>query len=133
MVTTTGSRSGEQLPQKTLEYLVTWQLAKEQAKRRNRNLLQYAAGLTAVLGIIAGTTSLQLVARSLDNSIATSWRFRSWNFENVVMSACVIAALVLLLLVIYTFFRRLRSDAEADKALGNLIVEMPQWFQPKED
>src|SRR5207248_652263 len=51
-----------------VEALQGWRLAQEAASRSNRNLLQYGAGIAAILGIAAGSGGILAVANSLQKA-----------------------------------------------------------------
>jgi hypothetical protein len=56
-------------PESLVHELQAWRIAREAASRCNRNLLQYAAGLAAVLGISAGGGGMIAVASALETKL----------------------------------------------------------------
>ena len=117
--------------------LQAWHLAREAASRCNRNLLQYAAGLAAVLGISAGGGGMIAVANSLgatrlpvgdgSESLVSMDTLIGW-----IVVATIVVGLVLLILLILTFRERQASEHQTDDHLKKLIALAPRWFEPKE-
>ncbi len=105
-----------------------WRLAREKAARHNRNLLQYGAGLAAVLGISAGGGGMIAVANSLGQ--ANTGPLNA--IMGSILLASILVGLVLLVLLLGTFRSRQAAERESDEYLGKLIELVPSWFQPKE-
>jgi len=61
------------VPAETVEALRSYTLAKEAARRHNRNLLQFAASFAAALGVESGSWGIMAVANSLENGGTSSW------------------------------------------------------------
>lgn len=125
------------VPDLVKEALRDWRLAREAADRANRNVLQYAAGLAAVLGIGGGTGGLVAVANSLRSQPAASpatevlpW-LAAWIGGVLVLATLV--GLALFIVLIRTYLRRQEWEHKADEHLRRLIVDVPGWFRPKPD
>ena len=105
-----------------------WHLAKERARRYNRNLLQYAGGVVALLGIGSGSGAVVAVAQGLEEDPDLPW-----------LAIGIIAAVVgaIALLLIYFLLRAfgLRGEAERDVAdhLSKLIAIDPDRFWSSEE
>ena len=63
--------SSDQDNAELVQALQGWQIAKERANRANRDLLRFAAGITAVLGILAGSGGIFAVASSAATTTGT--------------------------------------------------------------
>jgi hypothetical protein len=123
------------------EALRGWYLARQAATRYNRNLLQYGAGLAAVIGINAGTGGMLALADSLALRTAVAsgetvtnpaqrpmWEFSSPAAWMVVLTS--VAAVVLLLLLVRSYRDRQRAERSAEAHAERLIAVNPQWFRP---
>lgn len=127
-----------------LDALQGWHLARQRAKRYNRNLLQYGAGLAAVLGINAGTGGMLKLADSLEirsarasgDAISEPARQVLWDLTSLagwIVAITAVAAVLLLILLIAAFRERQRAERQADGYVPRLIATAPQWFRPGED
>lgn len=108
-----------------------WHLAREAAKRHNRNLLQYGAGLTAVLGINVGTGGMLVVAESLARAQEVASQLPWW--ASGMVTVTTLAGLLLLGLLIRTYVWRQAAERQADTHLEKLIALAPHWFPPRGD
>jgi hypothetical protein len=108
-----------------------WHLAKEQARRYNRNLLQYAAGVVALLGIGSGTGAVIAVAQGLEGNQDTD----DVSSLVILIIAAVVAAIALPFIVFLARAFWLRGEAERDVAdhLSELIALDPDRFWPSEE
>ncbi|MFN8523621.1 MAG: hypothetical protein U0821_11040 [Chloroflexota bacterium] len=135
---TAAIRPGVGEPRALVDELQGWQLSKEQARRCNRNLLQYAAGLTAILGINVGGGGMLAIAKALGEvtqedgdlifGLLTLSSLVSWI---VLVAAC--GGGMLLILLVKSFLQRQASEHRADEHMRRLIVLAPDWFHPKEE
>jgi O-antigen/teichoic acid export membrane protein len=136
----TTAQTNEQLASSTAaradgqrERLVTalqaWQKARDEAARYNRNLLQYAASIAAVLGIGAGSGGLFAVANSLPEAhgdIAVIG----------LMAAAGVAAVIavpLVLLLAWAFRKRGQAETAAVSRMNDLIEIDPKRFPAGEE
>lgn len=110
-------------------YLKTWHRAKERGRRFNRNLLQYAGALAALLGIGGGAGSVLAVALSV---VAKEDGADDWMFWLLGSLAAVVGVIVVpLVLYMRRAFRlRLEAEVEANNALDELIKLEPERFWP---
>ena len=136
-----------------------WHQAQETAKRHNRNLLQYGAGIAAVTGIGAGSGGILAVANALENagrtgstapadatvtasenanaSVTASENVSSipvdWAFNSLagagIAAGCLVFALVLFLLIRALWLRQ-SAEREADEYRSQLIAIKPELFPP---
>jgi hypothetical protein len=114
-----------------------WHLAKEAASRHNRNFLQYAAGLAAVLGINVGGGGMLAIAKSLREASGRpdgpTVSFLPLNTPiDWILAVAMLVGAALLLLVTWTFMRRQAAEGRAERHLERLIALAPQWFEPKD-
>lgn len=93
-------------PERDTDARAAWYDARDRAKRADRNLLQYAGAIAAVLGIGSGSGGLLAVAAALrdSGSLVPEWIFYA------LASAAVAMAISLTLPLLMTL--RLRGDAE---------------------
>ena len=106
-----------------------WHRAKERARRYNRNLLQYAAALTALLGIGGGSGAVVAVGISFSGLSGGEAR---WVLVIAIVVAAVVALIALALIYLLIRAFRLRRDAELDAInfLASLIERDPERFWP---
>ena len=111
--------------------LQNWHAATDAASRGNRNLLQYAAGIAALLGISAGSGGVFAVAESLNKSSQgnSPW----WAIAILVGVAAFAgtAGIVMLFFLLRAYVLRRTSENEADGYLRELIGMDPDRFWPK--
>jgi hypothetical protein len=120
-------------PQALVQELQTWRLARESASRCNRNLLQYAAGLAAVLGISAGGGGMIAVASALQTKLGEDTGLLQLDtLVGSMVVATILTGLVLLVLLVGTFRHRQAAERLSDEHLTRLIALAPQWFQPRD-
>jgi hypothetical protein len=109
--------------------LSAWRVARQQARRANRNLLQYAGSFAALIGIGAGTGGVFAMAKAVNKSTETQI-VPGW----ALMAALVVASIfaVGLLLLIWSAYRTRRTaERHADEHLRHLISIRPHHFLPK--
>jgi hypothetical protein len=124
-------------PADVVHELQAWRLAREAATRCNRNLLQYAAGLAAVLGISAGGGGMIAVANSLGAARSPAGDAGALGLSmDVVIGwivfATIFVGLALLILLIVSFKERRAAERKTAEHLEKLIALAPQWFEPRE-
>jgi hypothetical protein len=109
-----------------VQHLQSWHESRNKAIRRNRNLLQYAAGVAALLGISAGSGGIFALADAVNVNGSEV------GILNAVLILVIVASIglaaVLMVLLVQAFFGRLRSEAEADRHLRQLIELKPDLF-----
>jgi hypothetical protein len=93
-----------------------WLIAKERVNRRNRNALQYAAGLTALLGIGGATTGVFALA----SSVAKTGTRAPGRYEPYALGAGIVLAVILAMLILKSLAGRRRAEREADEQLRRL-------------
>ena len=105
-----------------------WRLAKERARRYNRNLLQYAGGIVALVGIGSGTGAVVAVAQGLGENLDLPW----WAY---VIIGGVVGLIFLFLSIFLLRAFWLRGEAERDVAdhLSKLIEIDPDRFWSSEE
>jgi hypothetical protein len=131
MIETGSNQAGSELV--LLRTLQGYQLAKEQASRCNRNLLQYGAAIATILGISAGSGSIFALAESVGQTEGTGG-LPSWAVGMLVGELMIVGLLMLVLLtVLYrTFSKRDQAEREADNYLSTLIALGPDRYWPKD-
>lgn len=116
------------LPISTLQ---RWRLAKEAGARANRNVLQYAASLAAILGIGSGAGAVLAVARALSKDESAPH-----GLSLAVRYGLFVALAVLSLALFWglgaNYVRRRLAERESDKCLKELIAADPMHFWPRE-
>ncbi len=110
-----------------------WHRAKDQATRYNRNLLQYAAAIAAVLGIGAGGGGIIAVAGALSQIDEGSQSVADWAKWILVVVAIVVstASVILVSLLVRAFRLRRAAEYLADEHLAKLIDLQPDHFFPE--
>ncbi len=112
--------------------LRAWKLSLERAERANRNLLQDAAGIAALLGIQAGSGGVFALAQAV--TVAKEGAsFVPDDIMRVLLIAGAVGAalsLGLAVLLVRAFWARHRAEAEADEHLAKLIEAKPDHFLP---
>jgi len=112
--------------------LQAWKLSLERAERANRNLLQDAAGIAALLGIQAGSGGVFALAQAVTVS-KDKVQFVPDDFMRVLLIAAAVGAalsLGLAVLLVRAFWARHRAEADADEHLAKLIEAKPDHFLP---
>ena len=101
--------------------------AREEGKRYNRNILQYAGAIAAVIGIGTGSGGILAVANAIDKG--------SLQLEigviYAVLSVAAGVAVALLAPLVFSFWRRGIAESRETSALGALMLEDPD-FSPSE-
>lgn len=119
--------------EETVRELEGWHLAREAAQRWNRNLLQYGAGVAAVLGLAAGSGGVFAIASSLVGLQDTSASLPGWAV-GVLGGVTVVASavfVILMSLLIASYFQRRKAEGAADSHLTKLIGLAPERFIPR--
>lgn len=114
-----------------VDALQGWQIAKERAGQANRDLLQYAAGITAVLGIVAGSGGIFAVATAVTPTDGT--QLFSIDLLKMLMIVGFALAAVLALMLVGAFRKRRQSERAMEDYLTRLIRLRPDAFLPKLD
>ena len=112
-----------------VQALQGWQIAKERASRANRDLLQFAAGITAVLGIVAGSGGIFAVATAVTPNDGT--QLFSIDLLKLLMAVGFALSVVLGLMLVGSFQKRRREERTMDEYLGRLIGLRPDAFLSK--
>ena len=81
-----------------LRNLQGYQLAKEQANRCNRNLLQYGAAIATILGIAAGSGSIFALADSVGKTGEPEQSLPAWALGMLLAGALILCLFLALLL-----------------------------------
>jgi hypothetical protein len=115
--------------QEMVDALQGWQIAKERAGRANRDLLQFAAAITAVLGIVAGSGGIFAVATAAAPPDAD--QLFSLDVLKIFMTVGFALAFVLGLMLVAAYQRRRRFERTMDDYLTRLIGLRPDAFLPK--
>jgi hypothetical protein len=113
-----------------IDALQGWQIAKERASRANRNLLQYAAGIAAVLGIEAGSGGIFAIAAAVTQPDAGPGLFPT-DLLKLLMAVGFALAVILGLMLAGAFQQRRREERTMDQYLATLIAIRPDAFLPK--
>lgn len=115
-----------------VEALQGWHHAREEASRHNRNLLQYAGGIIAVLSIGAGSGSVFALAGSLSQASEDSQALPDWAASILAVAAAVVVVftVALTLLLIRSFIQRHNSERAVDHWRAELITQAPERFMP---
>lgn len=115
-----------------------WHSAKERARRYNRNLLQYAGGAVALLGVTFGTGAVFAVAEGVDNGANVENNMMS-DTELLPVEVLIIAAvmgvivLVLLCFMARAFLVRGSAERDATRHLNTLIAIDPDRVWSSEE
>ena len=113
--------------------LQAWKLSLEHAERANRNLLQDAAGIAALLGIQAGSGGVFALAQAVTVAKDGATTFVPDDIMRVLLIAAAVGAalsLGLAVLLVRAFWARHRAEADADEHLAKLIEAKPDHFLP---
>ena len=112
-----------------VEALQGWHRSKERARRFNRNLLQYAAALAALLGIGGGSGAVAAVGISVSK---LSGNQALWVLIIAIVVAAIVAliAVALIYYLIRAFRLRLEAEVSANDFLDRLIERDPERFLP---
>ena len=124
---TTATRS-EEHPE--IADLQAWHRAKEHARRFNRNLLQYAGALAAILGIGGSAGSVLALAISVleKNQGVDDWMIGLLAAVGVFVG---VIAVPLIFYLVRAFRLRLTAEVDANEALDRLIARDPSRFWPQ--
>jgi hypothetical protein len=112
-----------------------WHLAKEAASRHNRNLLQYGAGIAAVLGIEAGSGGVFAIANGLTKVGGASASLPWWTWV-ILGGVSIVAGTTFAILVgflVRAFLLRRAAEQKADDHLAKVIALAPDRFLPREE
>ena len=113
--------------------LQNWHMASDAASRSNRNLLQYAAGIAALLGISAGSGGVFAVAESLQSTSRGGSPWWAAAILAGVAAFAAVAGLVMLFFLLKAYVQRRSAEDEADRYLRELIEMDPDRFWPTSD
>jgi NADH:ubiquinone oxidoreductase subunit K len=115
--------------QELVEALQGWHRARASAGRYNRNLLQYGAGIAAVLGIEAGSGGIFAIANSL-GAVGGEVSLPVWAVFTLVIIGVLAAAvtIILAILLVDTYRRREAAESEAARCHDKLIALEPDRF-----
>ena len=108
-----------------------WHLAKERARRYNRNLLQYAGGVVALLGIGSGTGAVVAVAQGLEGKQVTD--DASSLVITIIAAAIAALALPFIVFLLRAFWLRGEAEREVADHLSKLIAIDPDRFWSSEE
>ena len=111
-----------------------YHLAREEATRHNRNLLQYGAAIATALGIGAGSGSIFALADSVAKTQDSAVSLPDWAVALLAGLVAILAlAVVVLLFLLYgTFMLRRRAEQDMDTHLSRLIDADPARYWPPE-
>ena len=114
-----------------VDCLAAWQTAKEETARHNRNLLQYAAFIAALVGIGSGSGGVFAIAAALSGD--DDKNLPEWVATVAIVAGVIIVSgsLVLLAFMICAFVRRRAAERDVDKNLEELVRLVPDRFLPK--
>jgi hypothetical protein len=119
------------MTEKQVAALRNWHRATEAADRSNRDLLQYGAGIAALLGISAGSGGVFAVAQSLNNADTGGSPWWALTILVGVLIIAFVAGAVMAGLLVQSYGRRESAERDADEALAELIALGPEHFWPK--
>ncbi len=119
-----------------------WHREKEAASRHNRNLLQYAGALAAVLGIQAGSGGIFAIAIALMNAgpslpdwlpsipqwVTSLPEAVKWVFVGVGIAGAAAPVALLVIFLIRALRYRQEAERQADDHRHNLIAIDPTLF-----
>ena len=121
---------GAQTPYKKelVEAVQAWNRAKEESIRCNRNLLQYGAGIAAVLGIGSGSGGVFAVADKLN---VNGLPIGALVGLGVLGGVLCLGFVVLSYLIVEAFTRREAAERKADDSQTRVIALAPSRFLPE--
>ena len=138
----TGQRA---YPVTEVQALQAWHLARQAARRHNRNLLQCAAGLAAVLGITAGGGGMLALAESLrirseevagipadaaaQSAAAATLRETLSSPMFWLMAISALVGVILIVQMVAAYRGRQLAERQADANAVKLIAISPQWLR----
>ena len=117
------------MPPETVEALRNWTLAKEAARRHDRNLLQFGASFAAALGIEAGSSGTIAVADGLVKDGSPDPLLVVLLL--VIMAITGVIAIVMSFLLARAYTERQKAEKEAAGHLSRLIELRPHDFLPQ--
>ena len=123
--------ASDELTKKQVAALQAWRKATDVAERSNRDLLQYGAGIAALLGISAGSGGVFAVAESLHGAETGGSPWWALAILVVVLVIAFVASAVMAGLLVQAYNRRESAERAADAALLELIGLGPEHFWPK--
>jgi hypothetical protein len=132
-----GQTNGQQ--GEIVKELQGWHRAKEEASHYNRNLLQYAAGIAAGLGIVAGSGGILAVALAVNGTTDAPppavGSLPFWILVTLLVLSYLSALISAILLgfLALAFVRRRRAERRAANHLERLIGLMPHYYLPTKD
>ena len=117
-------------PEQWVQDLEEWHLAREEANRYNRNLLQYGAAVAAVFGIGAGSGSVLALASAQNDQGETSALL--WGGGGLA-GALLVFSVILAFLLVHAFRQRRSAERRADEYHRKLVRHAPERFLPKQE
>jgi hypothetical protein len=123
--------ASDELTKRQVEALRAWRKATDVAERSNRDLLQYGAGIAALLGISAGSSGVFSVAESLQGAESGGSPWWALAILAIVLVVAFVASGVMAALLVQAYSRRESAEGDADAALSELIGLDPEHFWPK--
>jgi len=117
-------------PERWVQDLEDWHLAREEANRYNRNLLQYGAAVAAVFGIGAGSGSVLALANAQTEegeNMALLWGAIG------LAGAVLVFSVILAFLLVAAFQQRRSAERRADESHRKLVRHAPERFLPKQE
>lgn len=110
---------------------VEYYVAREDAKRHNRNLLQFAGGIAAVTGISSGSGGILYVANALATDSASGSEVVHPDVFGWILGIAICAVIVLAVGLFVAYRKRGTAESKAAKHLGALMRSDPN-FTPAE-
>ncbi len=106
-----------------------WHHANERAARFNRNMMQFAGGLAALLGISGGSGAVAAVSFSA-KGLGPAELWVVFGFAITIAIVVVLAALTLIYQMLQAYRLRLKAEVSAGRFLDSLIRQDPKHFWP---
>lgn len=113
------------------EARVEYYQAREDARRHNRNLLQFAGGIAAVTGISSGSGGILYVANALATDNAGGNEVVNSDVFGWILGIATCAVVVLAVGLVVAYRKRGAAEANAAQHLGALMRSDPD-FTPAE-
>ncbi len=110
--------------------LCEWRVLSDDATRLNRNLIQYAASIGALLGIGAGSGGIFALADAVSSAGSQTLPSAIVAFVGASGVFIFVFGVGLLFLLVRAFRGRTRIEREADEHLRRLIYQKPDQFLP---
>ena len=107
-----------------------WHHANERAARFNRNLMQFAGGLAALLGISGGSAAVAATGISVERLGDGAARWVVFGFATAIAIVIALTALTLVYQMLRAYRLRLQAEVSAGRFLDSLIRQDPERFWP---